>query len=199
MNSIKFCSKCGSSIGDNEKFCGTCGASVEEMEKEMQPAGSAPEVNNVQSQPQNVQPSQTYQQPAYTNPQANNSGTAAKSFDFGAWIKKHVAIIAIAGAAIVAVVVAVIILLNMMKYQTIDAKELFRIDFKGLDTCGTAFATLNDKDIYLSEVRKEINSDKSIFTYEDYETLSAVDEEEFSDYLSSDEKTLKEAWTKADT
>ena len=69
-------------------------------------------------------------------------------------------LIIIAGAVLVVVIVAIVIIHNLTKYQTIDAKDLVRVEFKGMDGKGTAVAMLNtdheeyDKESGESEVKK---------------------------------------------
>lgn len=158
MNTIKFCAKCGASIGPEEKFCGGCGASIAEMEAEagistQQAAPAQAPVQQAQPvQQQAPQYDQQYAQPVNNYAQAA-APAAAKPNPFaklGEWVKGHKKITLIAAAALIVIIVAIIILCNILKYQVIDAKDLFKFEFKGIDGCGYVEAELNcyDKSYY---------------------------------------------------
>ena len=158
MNTIKFCAKCGAPIGPEEKFCGGCGASIAEMEAEagistQQAAPAQAPVQQAQPvQQQAPQYDQQYAQPANNYAQAA-APAAAKPNPFaklGEWVKGHKKITLIAAAALIVVIVAIIILCNILKYQVIDAKDLFKFEFKGIDGCGYVEAELNCYDKSLS-------------------------------------------------
>lgn len=190
MNNVKFCSKCGAPLSENEKFCGKCGTPVAEM----QMAGNAPQqptAQQVQPTAQPVQPQQpnfAAQQPVK---QKSEPGAA------GVWVKNHIPLLSIIAAAVVLIIVAIIIICNIFKYQVIDAKDLFRIDFKGLNSCGTAISSLNNKDSYESAVMSNMESEDSFYSYDDYDKIGDLKDSEFSNYLSSNKSDLEEAWTKA--
>ena len=135
MNTIKFCAKCGAPIGPEEKFCGGCGASIAEMEAEagistQQAAPAQAPVQQAQPvQQQAPQYDQQYAQPANNYTQAA-APAAAKPNPFaklGEWVKGHKKITLIAAAALIVVIVAIIIPCNILKYQVIEAKDLFKV------------------------------------------------------------------------
>lgn len=111
MSQPKFCAKCGSQLNENERFCGRCGEPVEAVIPEQQSAGSV----------------QTPEYTAVPTAGAEVSGTKDK---------KKVMLAVIAAAAIVLLIVVIIVIINTTKYQKIDAKELFKIEFKGINGLG---------------------------------------------------------------
>ena len=216
MNTIKFCAKCGAPIGPEEKFCGGCGASVAEMEAEagistQQAAPAQAPVQQAQPvQQQAPQYDQQYAQPANNYAQAA-APAAAKPNPFaklGEWVKGHKKITLIAAAALIVVIVAIIILCNILKYQVIDAKDLFKFEFKGIDGCGYVEAELNcyDKSYY-----SMADATSALGDLADETDLDLGDLDDLSDYASSsdksskvskyfalDKKTLTKAFNKAD-
>ena len=216
MNTIKFCAKCGAPIGPEEKFCGGCGASIAEMEAEagistQQAAPAQAPVQQAQPvQQQAPQYDQQYAQPANNYAQAA-APAAAKPNPFaklGEWVKGHKKITLIAAAALIVVIVAIIILCNILKYQVIDAKDLFKFEFKGIDGCGYVEAELNcyDKSYY-----SMADATSALGDLADEADLDLGDLDDLSDYASSsdksskvskyfalDKKTLTKAFNKAD-
>lgn len=216
MNTIKFCAKCGAPIGPEEKFCGGCGASIAEMEAEagistQQAAPAQAPVQQAQPvQQQAPQYDQQYAQPANNYTQAA-APAAAKPNPFaklGEWVKDHKKITLIAAAALIVVIVAIIILCNILKYQVIDAKDLFKFEFKGIDGCGYVEAELNcyDKSYY-----SMADATSALGDLADETDLDLGDLDDLSDYASSsdksskvskyfalDKKTLTKAFNKAD-
>lgn len=157
----KFCAKCGNPLSENEKFCGKCGASVANDSV----VQAQPYVDPImQAVPENVQVE-------------TGVGAQGKS-------PKNKALLAIiAAAALVVIVVAIVIIANVTKYQKIDAKELFKIDFKGLNGSGKATAVLNCE---MNDIISSIYSDDE------------EEKPEYSDYFADDRKTLMKVYTKAD-
>ena len=193
MNTIKFCAKCGAPIGPEEKFCGSCGASIAEMEAEagISTQQSAPAQAPVQQaqpvQQQAPQYDQQYAQPANNYTQAA-APAAAKPNPFaklGEWVKGHKKITLIAAAALIVVIVAIIILCNILKYQVIDAKDLFKFEFKGIDGCGYVEAELNcyDKSYY-----SMADATSALGDLADETDLDLGDLDDLSDYASSSDK-----------
>ncbi|WP_295211116.1 zinc ribbon domain-containing protein [Ruminococcus sp.] len=207
MNTIKFCSKCGASIGPEEKFCGGCGASVAQMEAEAA-AQAGQNAAAAQAPVQQAQPKVQYNaQQAYENPQnmaAPQAAAAAKPNPLTKltdWVKNNKKISLIIAAALVVVIVAIIIICNILKYQVIDAKDLFKIEFKGVDGCGIVEAELNcyDEDEYAYANASSVLKDNGIDTgdlFDDYG--SDDDEDKVSKYFALDKKTLTKAFDKAD-
>lgn len=196
MNTIKFCAKCGAPIGPEEKFCGGCGASIAEMEAEagistQQAAPAQAPVQQAQPvQQQAPQYDQQYAQPANNYAQAA-APAAAKPNPFaklGEWVKGHKKITLIAAAALIVVIVAIIILCNILKYQVIDAKDLFKFEFKGIDGCGYVEAELNcyDKSYY-----SMADATSALGDLADETDLDLGDLDDLSDYASSSDKSSK--------
>lgn len=160
MSQPKFCAKCGNQLNENEKFCGKCGAPVEDSAAAVQ-----------------------FEQPSFAaaEPAVETEAAVPAAKD-----KKKVMLALIAVAAIVVLIVVIIIIVNVTKYQKIDAKDLFRIEFKGINGSGKCTAVLNcpPSDDYLSDMLS------SLYENED-------DSKDYSDYFSDDKKTLLEVYTKA--
>lgn len=201
MNTIKFCAKCGTPIGPEEKFCGGCGASVAQMEAEAG-TGSAPQAAPAQAPvQQTAQPDMyaQYAQPAYGQAYAPTAPKPNPFAKLGGWFASHKKLAVIIGAAVIVLIVAVIILCNILKYQVIDAKELFKIEYKGIDGCGTVEAELNCYDSYyytasdaaslLGDYSDELDLD---------DLTSSKGKETVSKYFSLDNSTLKKAFSKAE-
>lgn len=213
MNTIKFCAKCGAPIGPEEKFCGGCGASVPEMEAEagiqsQQAAPAQAPVQQAQPVPQQApQFEQQSAQPANNFAQAA-APAAAKPNPFaklGDWVKGHKKITLIAAAALIVVIVAIIIICNILKYQVIDAKDLFKIEFKGIDGCGYVEAELNcyDTEYYTMSNAADALSDYDLGDLGDLSDLtdytdSADKSSKVSKYFALDKKTLTKAFDKAE-
>lgn len=107
MSQPKFCAKCGNQLNENEKFCGKCGAPVEDSAAAVQ-----------------------FEQPSFAaaEPAVETEAAVPAAKD-----KKKVMLALIAVAAIAVLIVVIIIIVNVTKYQKIDAKDLFRIEFKGIN------------------------------------------------------------------
>lgn len=170
MSQPKFCAKCGSQLNENERFCGRCGEPVEAVIPEQQSAGSV----------------QTPEYTAVPTAGAEVSGTKDK---------KKVMLAVIAAAAIVLLIVVIIVIINTTKYQKIDAKELFKIEFKGINGLGKCTAALNcPPSDYLSSVLGDLGDLGDL----GYRGTDDEDEDaEYSDYFSNDKKTLLKVYTKA--
>ena len=185
---MKICAKCGAQMEDGLKFCGVCGTPAGDAVQNAAPA--AQQINYGQPQQYN-----NYQQapavPKQPNPLVEK-------------IKKQPMLLAIPAAAFVAVIVLIIVIVNVTKYQKIDAKELFYFEFDGLNKYGTASAELNAyssstyklNDTYLAAAKslKDLGLDD-----EDWEDEDLGNGRKVSPYFSTDSKTLESAWTKAKT
>lgn len=160
MSQPKFCAKCGNQLNENEKFCGKCGAPVEDSAAAVQ-----------------------FEQPSFAaaEPAVETEAAVPAAKD-----KKKVMLALIAVAAIAVLIVVIIIIVNVTKYQKIDAKDLFRIEFKGINGSGKCTAVLNCplSDDYLSDMLSSLDENED-------------DSEDYSDYFSDDKKTLLEVYTKA--
>lgn len=203
MSQPKFCAKCGNALSENEKFCGKCGNPVGAAPAPVPVPAAVPEAaeavtetaQNVQAQAEAaaqdvqaqataaVQDVQTQAQAAA--PAAAATPAAEMGKNIGAAIAKHKVPIIIGVLALAAVIAAIIIILNLTKYQKIDAKDLFKVSFKGLNGSGTATAFLNmeaaDPDAYRTEYDEDGNEIKK----------------DYSKYFATDKKTLLKAYDKA--
>ncbi len=185
MSQPKFCAKCGNPLGENEKFCGKCGAPAEQAQPQSaipQPV-SPQQTNAIPPQPSNPSGAIPPQQAAPSN------GTAAK-----AKVKINKTALIAALIVLAAIIVVIVIVVNLTKYQKIDAQKLFRINFNGLDGKGTVTATLNaSPSVLMSELDSDDLSDELydlIYSGDD-------DDDDYSDYFADDKKTLLKAYDKA--
>ena len=183
---------------------------VENISTQQAAPAQAPVQQAQPVQQQAPQYDQQYAQPANNYAQAA-APAAAKPNPFaklGEWVKGHKKITLIAAAALIVVIVAIIILCNILKYQVIDAKDLFKFEFKGIDGCGYVEAELNcyDKSYY-----SMADATSALGDLADEADLDLGDLDDLSDYASSsdksskvskyfalDKKTLTKAFNKAD-
>ena len=190
MSQPKFCAKCGNALSENEKFCGKCGNPVGAAPAAV-PAPAAAAAEEVKETAQNVQAQadaavqEVQAQAQAAAPAAASTPAAEMGKNLGAAIAKHKVPIIIGVVALAAVIAAIIIILNLTKYQKIDAKDLFKVSFKGLNGSGTAVAFLDmeaaDPDAYSTEYDEDGNEIKK----------------EYSKYFATDKKTLLKAYDKA--
>ncbi|SFB71027.1 zinc ribbon domain-containing protein [Ruminococcus albus] len=186
---MKFCAKCGAQMEDGMKFCGVCGAVVSD--------GTATQ----------SAPDQQYGQTQQYNPQA--AAAAPKQPNptiqkIVGKVKKNPLIAVIPLVAIAAIIALICIIASVTKYQKIDAKELFKFDFEGLNEHGTVVGELNaypdyvydeyDKLLLLSKDMKHLTG----VTGSDAEELTELlGDEKVSPYFSLNAEELKKAWNKA--
>ena len=196
MSTPKFCASCGNPLGENEKFCGKCGTPVAAAPAAEPAPAPAPEPAPApvpEPAPEPVPapvPEPVYQAvppevPQYDAGNANSSPAAAAGKNIAAAIGKHKVPIIIGCVALAAIIAGIIILLNLTKYQKIDAKDIFKVSFKGLNTKGTAVAFLDcsEADPYLYDVERDEDGN--------------VIEKEYSKYFSDAKKDLLKAYDKA--
>ena len=135
-------------------------------------------------------PSSAPAQPANNYAQAA-APAAAKPNPFaklGEWVKGHKKITLIAAAALIVVIVAIIILCNILKYQVIDAKDLFKFEFKGIDGCGYVEQSLTA--MTRATIQWQTLQALSA-TLADETDLDLGDLDDLSDYASSSDKSSK--------
>lgn len=189
---MKFCAKCGAQMEDGMKFCGSCGAVVSDDAATQQPQYG-------QTQPYN-----NYAQGVAAAPKQPNQ-TVQKIIGK---VKKNPLIAIIPLAALVAVIVLICVIVSVTKYQKIDAKELFKFEFEGLNSHGTVTGELNaypdyvytasDVALSTSKDMKHLNNSITDLANMDDEDIAALSGgEKVSPYLSIDATELKKAWTKA--
>ena len=206
MNTIKFCLKCGHPVGPEDKFCLGCGANIAEMQAQQGGAATPAADPQTQAQPvQPVQPQQNFQQPQNNfqqpqQPQNNFGGFAQPGFGAPAaavkkgdsWFKKNLKLIIIIGCALVLGIVAFFVIRHIFfRFQVIDAKDLYKIEFKGIDTAGTCTPKLNkySDSVYNSEYAGALSD---LMGDSDSDSDNAV-----SKYFEVSESRLLSAYTKA--
>ena len=216
MNTIKFCLKCGHPVGPEDKFCLGCGANIADMQAQQgmgAAQGDQPTQNTVNTQTtQNTQ--NTFQQPqaqpqqgAAFQPQQNNFYAAQPQAGFGApgaavkkgdnWFAKNAKLLIIIGVALVACIVGFFVIKHIFfRFQKIDAKDLIKVEFKGIDSAGVGTAKLNK---YSDSTYGNLTD-----TLSDYVDFGDEDEDEDEDsdnavspYFEITEKKLLSAYTKA--
>lgn len=232
---MNFCPKCGAKLEGNTKFCGSCGAPIEQeamqpagAAPESGAANSAPESNvpagdtSAQSGiPQSggfipgggdggnfIPTGGSANMNAGTVPAENNGGAAAakKPNAFVEKIKANPIMLAVAGGALVVLIVLIVIIANITKYQKIDAKDLFKVEFEGINTCGEATAELNCYEEYYystldaADKLKDTLGDDYADLIDDFDYEDELDDmdEDVSPYFSLKEETFLDAWSKAD-
>lgn len=197
--SQKFCANCGNALGENEKFCAKCGTPA--------PADAVPETAAPVAEPESAPAPVVENEPAPVVENANDSAftapvpppvtdqavPASPAAAAGSAFAKHKgAIIGIAAAAVVLIAVIVVIMC-LPSYQKIDAKDLFYIQFKGVNGNGTAVGYLNAEEVAVQADYKRYT--KLQKAEEDEEELE--DDDGYSKYFTSDKKELLKAYDKA--
>ena len=195
MNTIKFCLKCGHPVGPEDRFCLGCGANIAEMQGQQ---SAAAEPNTQQPQ----QPQNNFQQPQndFAQPQQNFGGFNQPQPGFGApgaavksgdnWFKKNLKLIIIIACVLVVGLIAFFVIKHVFfRFQVIDAKDLYKVEFRGIDSAGTCTPKLN-------------KYSDSIYNSETYSTLADLSEDVDSEstvskYFEVSEKRLLAAYTKA--
>ena len=192
----RFCQVCGNALSENEKFCAACGSPVDAAPVNAAPADEA----EVQTAPADAQAaveqaaqaaSQAAEQAAqqqtqqFEDPSAQFATAAmpqavpaaGAGSNIGATLAAKKGILIAAAALIVVIIVAVVVITNLTKYQTIDAKELVRVDFAGVNGKGTATAVLNtDHRVYDEKTGKTNTVKGSDF-------LVSSDDDDYKDRL----------------
>ncbi len=212
MSRPKFCAKCGNPLPPTGKFCGKCGnpipetadapapqpeqaapvpapeqaAPIPEPVQEAPIPEEAPQPEPVpQPVPEAAQPYAAPAQPAAPEGAANTTPAMEMGKNIGAAFVKHKVPIFIGLGVCAVIVAAIIVILNLTKYQKIDAEKLFAFKYSGLNGKGTAVAYLNCQE-----------ADPDPYTYEHDEEGNVI-EKEYSDYFSDEKKALLKAYDKA--
>ena len=202
----RFCGNCGKPAGDSEKFCAGCGAALPEVAQVPSPVETAAE--NIPQQPS--QPAATQTQPAagfnsfgQNNQAFNDPGAAAPqagavpgaspaSAAAGAIKKLNPVPLIIGAAAIILVIVAIVIVSRLTRFEKIDAKDLVDVDFYGPDGYGECYAQL-DVDPYFASAEYDIE-------YEDFSITKGGEEYDkikYSPYFAEKKSKLEDAYKKA--
>lgn len=195
----KFCGNCGASIKASAEFCPQCGAKQT----------VAPKPDETESEQVNVMGDITSQ--------TASNGATTGGLD-PEKLKKYGPLALIALAAIIVIIVIIAVVVNVTKYTKIDAEELFRVDFSGLDGNGTAvvsFAYGPEASYGVENIRSfsEDWDEEEIYEYlvsgyddlcEEYEELTDEEKNKYedlksSDYLSLESREISRAFSKADS
>lgn len=195
----KFCGNCGASIKASAEFCPQCGAKQT----------VAPKPDETESEQVNVMGDSTSQ--------TASNGATTGGLD-PEKLKKYGPLALIALAAIIVIIVIIAVVVNVTKYTKIDAEELFRVDFSGLDGNGTAvvsFAYGPEASYGVENIRSfsEDWDEEEIYEYlvsgyddlcEEYEELTDEEKNKYedlksSDYLSLESREISRAFSKADS
>ncbi len=216
MNTIKFCLKCGHPVGPEEKFCMGCGANIAEMQAQ-QGAGNvgadqptqAPQQAAAPQQPQggtfqqpnggfqqpNAAPQPNFQQPQFAaQPGFGTPGAAVKPAGDN-WFKKHLTLIIVLAAVLIVGIAAFFIIKHVFfRFQKIDAKDLYKIEFKGIESSGVATAKLN-KYSDLAYTASDAMSNLGLGDTDDEDGDDS--DKAVSPYFEITDSKLLNAWTKA--
>ena len=206
----KFCLGCGANIAEMQAQQSAAGAEQNTAAMNTQATANTVNTMNTQNtlntqntfQPQQTQQPNAFQQPAGFQPQTNNFYGAQPQAGFGApgaavksgdnFFKKNLKLIIIIAAALVLCIVGFFVIKHIFfRFQKIDAKDLIKVKFSGVDGAGVATAKLNkysDSVYNLGEVTDYLGDT----------SLSDDNEENAkSPYFEIGEKKLLEAYTKA--
>ena len=223
MNTIKFCLKCGHPVGPEEKFCMGCGANIAEMQAQQgagnvgadqptqapqqaaapqqpqggtfqQPNGGFQQPNGGFQQP-NAAPQPNFQQPQFAaQPGFGTPGAAVKPAGDN-WFKKHLTLIIVVAAVLIVGIAAFFIIKHVFfRFQKIDAKDLYKIEFKGIESSGVATAKLN-KYSDLAYTASDAMSNLGVGDTDDEDGDDS--DKAVSPYLEITDSKLLNAWTKA--
>ena len=216
MNTIKFCLKCGHPVGPEEKFCMGCGANIAEMQAQQgagnvgadqptqapqqaapqQPQGGTFQQPNGGFQQPNAAPQQpNFQQPQFAaQPGFGTPGAAVKPAGDN-WFKKHLTLIIVLAAVLIVGIAAFFIIKHVFfRFQKIDAKDLYKIEFKGIESSGVATAKLN-KYSDLAYTASDAMSNLGLGDTDDEDGDDS--DKAVSPYLEITDSKLLNAWTKA--
>lgn len=225
---MKFCGGCGAPVESNEQPAGMNGAVPNNAMQNGMPnnggmpnGGAMPNGMPNNAMPNNGMPNNgmPYQQgmgyPQQGMPMQGGAAAAPKKPNpVGVFFKKIIDTIKakpiigiIAGAALVVIIALIIILANVFKYQRIDAKDLFKFEFEGINNYGSATGELNcyDEYVYSSWDTAYLVNDKLGKALDDYglsdlydsDSESGNEKETVSPYFSTKEDTMLDAWSKA--
>ena len=206
----KFCLGCGANIAEMQAQQSAAGAEQNTAAMNTQATANTMNTQNTQNtqntmntfQPQQTQQPNAFQQPAGFQPQTNNFYGAQPQAGFGApgaavksgdnWFKKNLKLIIIIAAALVLCIVGFFVIKHIFfRFQKIDAKDLIKVKFSGVDGGGVATATLNkysDSVYNLGEVEDYLG---------DTSLTGDNDENAKSPYFEIGEQKLLDAYTKA--
>ncbi|MBR1561952.1 MAG: hypothetical protein IJ871_06010 [Ruminococcus sp.] len=231
----KFCASCGAQLpaAAPQPAVQQAQAAPQQQTAPQQaaPQQAAPQQAAPQAAPQQAQtPNDTYAQARQTqraNPaQAQVQPTATPAFQpvpaadgapkaGGNWVAAHKNILIIGCAAIIVIIALIVILVNIFSYTKIEAKDLIKVNFQGINGSGTATAELNAYPSYmyldtddLKDALDDLDYDDAMedFDEDDLDALGSLmggssskdSKETVSKYLSINNKTLKKAYDNDD-
>ena len=157
----KFCLGCGANIAEMQaqQSAGAAGDQPVQNTVNTQNTQNTVNTQNTQNTFQQPQQPQGFQQPqgqpgAAFQPQQNNFYAAQPQAGFGApgaavkkgdnWFAKNLKLIIIIAAALVLCIVGFFVIKHIFfRFQKIDAKDLIKVEFKGIESAGVATAKLN--------------------------------------------------------
>lgn len=200
MANEKFCSNCGAKLDANAEFCGSCGTKQNVAQAEENPVENAVTNENVEA--------------VENNGGVTKAGLDLSKFDF----KKYGPFIGIGAGALVLLIIIIVIITSLVGKTKIDASELCRVNFEGVNGNGTAevsFAFDEATTMYIDYMYKYADEVKAKDVIKAVKKLdldgiedAGIDKDDFkeyfgdeelkvSDFLSIDEDVLVEAFTKA--
>ena len=200
----RFCGNCGKPAGDSEKFCAGCGATLPEVAQVPTPVETTAEpipqqpAPAAQTQPGGEfnsfgQNNQAFNGPDAAAPQAGAvPGSTPVEAAAGALKKLNPVPLVIGAVAIILVIVAVVIVSRLTRFEKIDAKDLIDVDFYGPNGYGECYAQL-DVDPYFA-------SDEYDISYEDFSITKGGEEYDkikYSPYFAEKKSKLEDAYKKA--
>lgn len=200
----RFCGNCGKPAGDSEKFCAGCGATLPEVAQVPTPVETTAEpipqqpAAAAQTQPGGEfnsfgQNNQAFNGPDAAAPQAGAvPGSTPVEAAAGALKKLNPVPLVIGAVAIILVIVAVVIVSRLTRFEKIDAKDLIDVDFYGPNGYGECYAQL-DVDPYFASAEYDIS-------YEDFSITKGGEEYDkikYSPYFAEKKSKLEDAYKKA--
>ena len=215
----KFCLGCGSNIADMQAQQGaatvggntqnTVNTAAQNTQNTFQQTQQFQQPQNA-DQPVTQQPFQQPQAGASFQPQQNNFYAAQPQPGFGApgaavksgdnFFKKNLKLIIIIASVLVVGIIAFFVIKHIFfRFQKIDAKDLIKVQFTGIDSAGVATAKLNK---YSDSVYALSNAADAFSQYGDLGDYGSSDSDEddknaVSGYFEVSESKLLKAYTKA--
>ena len=219
----KFCLGCGANIADMQAQQGA--ASVGENTQNTVNTAAQNNTQQQFQQPQNndqpmaqqqfeqPQQAQGFQQPnaqggAPFQPQQNTFYAAQPQPGFGApgaavktgdsWFKKNLKLIIIIASVLVVGIIAFFVIKHVFfRFQKIDAKDLIKVQFSGIDSAGVATAKLNKYNDYVYNLSSVSDTLSDYADYGDNDDDGKEDKNAVSGYFEVSESKLLKAYTKA--
>jgi hypothetical protein len=160
-----------------------------------QPQGGTFQQPNGGFQQPNAAPQPNFQQPQFAaQPGFGTPGAAVKPAGDN-WFKKHLTLIIVLAVVLIVGIAAFFIIKHVFfRFQKIDAKDLYKIEFKGIESSGVATAKLNK----YSDLAYTASDAMSNIGLGDTDDEDGDDSDKaVSPYLEITDSKLLNAWTKA--